>query len=60
MRAADRRKLERAAEARRRAERDLDAVVRELRERDVSAIEIAAVLGVTRQAVYKMAKRASQ
>jgi predicted transcriptional regulator len=60
MRAADRRKLERAAEARRRAERHLDAVVRELRERDVSAIEIAEVLGVTRQAVYKMAARADQ
>jgi DNA-directed RNA polymerase specialized sigma24 family protein len=57
LRAADRRRLERAVERRRRAERDLLELVRELRERDASVIEIAEVLGITRHGVYKMLRR---
>jgi len=54
--AADRHKLERAAERRRRAETELRDLVRALREKGASAIELAEVLGVTRQAIYKMLK----
>jgi DNA-binding MarR family transcriptional regulator len=60
LRASDRRRLERAAERRRRAERELLALVRELREKDASVIEIAEVLGYTRHGVYRMLKRADE
>jgi hypothetical protein len=60
LRAADRRRLERALERRRRAERDLDRLVHELREKDASAIEIAEALGITRHGVYKMARRGAE
>ena len=60
LRAGDRRKLERAVERRRRAERDLDRLVHELREKDASAIELAEVLGITRHGVYKMARRGAE
>jgi AraC-like DNA-binding protein len=57
LRAADRRRLERAAERRRRAERELRDLVRTLRERDATVAEIAEVIGYSRQGVYKMLKR---
>jgi hypothetical protein len=58
LRAADRRRLERAAERRRRAERELDELVRDLFDADASAIELADVLGMTRHGVYRMVERA--
>jgi hypothetical protein len=60
MRAADRRKLERAVAARERAERRLLEVVRECRDHDATVIEIAEVIGITRHGVYKMLKRAPE
>jgi DNA invertase Pin-like site-specific DNA recombinase len=57
LRAGDRRKLERAAERRRRSERELDELVRELFDGGASAIELAEALGITRHGVYKMLKR---
>jgi predicted DNA-binding protein YlxM (UPF0122 family) len=40
-----------------RADAELRALVRELRDKDASAVEIAEVLNVTRQAVYYMLRR---
>jgi DNA invertase Pin-like site-specific DNA recombinase len=54
LRAQDRRRLERAAERRRRAEHQLRELVRELRDQGATAIELADALGMTRQGVYKM------
>jgi DNA invertase Pin-like site-specific DNA recombinase len=57
LRAADRRKLERAVERRARAERELDELVRELFEQGASAIELAEAVGMTRHGIYRMLKR---
>jgi DNA invertase Pin-like site-specific DNA recombinase len=58
LRAADRRKLERAAERRRRAERELDELVRDLFDGGASAIELADAIGYSRHGIYRMVKRA--
>ena len=57
LRAADRRRLERAVAARERAERNLLDAVTDARANDASVIEIAEAIGITRDGVYRMLRR---
>jgi predicted transcriptional regulator YheO len=60
LRARDRRRLERVNARYERAARERVELVRELRERGATGPELAEVLHVSRQAIYKMAKQPAE
>jgi hypothetical protein len=60
LRARDRRRLESVNARYERAARERVELVRELRERGATGPELAEVLHVSRQAIYKMAKQPAE